>query len=164
MLRVLCSKPAEANRMTVKAARASKPNKREASWLKPQGALQAAGQAQLAVVEAVRRGLPLELVDRLVGAGYLTVAEVNQLVLPARTFAHRRQHDQPLSPEESDRFARVLRLVALAGETFGDSDKARLWLRRPNPALEGRGPLRRLGTHEGAPPVQAAPAPVADRV
>jgi putative toxin-antitoxin system antitoxin component (TIGR02293 family) len=121
--------------------------------LKPQGALQAAAQAQLAFVEAVRRGLPLELVDRLVGAGYLTLAEINQLVLPARTFAHRRQHDQPLSPEESDRFARVLRLVALAEETFG-SDKARLWLRRPNRALEGRVPLDLLDTDGGARAVE----------
>src|SRR2546422_622972 len=107
----MCSKPAEADHIAVKAARASKPKKPDASWLKPQGALQAAAQAQLAFVEAVRQGLPLELVDRLVGAGYLTLAEISQLVLPARTLAHRRQHDQLLSPEESDRFARVLRLV-----------------------------------------------------
>jgi putative toxin-antitoxin system antitoxin component (TIGR02293 family) len=140
--------------MAVKAARASKPKEREASWLKPQGALQAAAQAQLAFVEAVRRGLPIGLVDRVVGAGYLTLAEINQLVLPARTLAHRRQHDQPLSPEESDRFARVLRLVALAEETFGDSDKARLWLRRPNRALEGRDPLDLLDTDGGARAVE----------
>jgi putative toxin-antitoxin system antitoxin component (TIGR02293 family) len=140
--------------MAVKAARGSKPKKPEASWLKPQGALQAAAQAQLAFVEAVRRGLPLELVDRLVGAGYLTVAEINQLVLPARTLAHRRQHNQPLSPEESDRFARVLRLVALAEETFGDRDKTRLWLRRPNRPLEGRVPLDLLDTDGGARAVE----------
>src|SRR5260370_16880342 len=131
MLRVLCSKPAEANRMTVKAARASKPNKREASWSKPQGALQAAAQAQLAFVEAVRRGLPLELVDRLVGAGYLTLAEINQLVLPARTLAHRRQHDQPLSPEESDPFPRLPPLLPLPYDTFAYPAHPRLSLQLP---------------------------------
>ena len=61
---------------------------------------------------------------------------------------------QPLSPEESDRFARVLRLVALAEETFGDRDKARLWLRRPNRALEGRVPLDLLDTDGGARAVE----------
>src|SRR3989454_7490963 len=149
----MCRKPAEADRMAVKAARASKPKKPDAAWLKPQRALEAAAEAQLAFVEAVRRGLPLELVDRLVGAGYLTLAEISQLVLPARTLAHRRLHDQLLSPEESDRFARVLRLVALAEETFGDRDKARLWLRRPNPALEGRVPPSLPDTDGGAPAV-----------
>src|SRR5260370_40925537 len=98
--------------MAVKAARASKPKKREASWWKPEGALQAAVQAQLAFVEAVRRGLPRELGYRLVGAGDLTLAEGNQLVLPASTLAQRREHDQPLSPAESDRIARVLRHAA----------------------------------------------------
>lgn len=140
--------------MSVRTASASKPKKLDASWLKPQGALAAAAEAQLAFVEAVRQGLPLELVDRLVEAGYLTLAEVNQLVLPARTLAHRRQHHHPLSSEESDRFARVLRLIALAEETFGEHEKARLWLRRPNRALEGRVPLDLLDTDGGARAVE----------
>src|SRR5260370_700370 len=110
--------------MAAKATRASRLRKPEASWLQPERALQAAAQAQLAFVEAVRRGLPLKLVDRLVNTGRLTLAEISQLVLPVRTLAHRRQNGQRLSPEESDRFARLLRLVALAEETFGDRDKA----------------------------------------
>src|SRR3989442_3817529 len=103
----MCSKPAEADHIAVKAARASKPKKPDAPWLKPQGALQAAAQAQLAFVEAVRQGLPLELVDRLVGAGHLTLAEISQRVQPTPTLAHRRQHDHLLSPERQHQFPRT---------------------------------------------------------
>ncbi len=150
--------------MAVKAAKAPKPRKLEAPWIEARGALKAAARAELSFVEAVRRGLPVELLDRLVDAGYLTWPEITQLVLPARTLTHRRQHSQPLSPEESDQLARVLRLVALTESTFGDHDKAHTWLRRPNRALQGRVPLELLDTDGGARAVETILGRITDGI
>jgi putative toxin-antitoxin system antitoxin component (TIGR02293 family) len=51
-----------------------------------------------------------------------------------------------LATEESQRIARLSRILTLAKETFEDSDKAARWLQAPNPALEGDRPLDRLHT------------------
>jgi putative toxin-antitoxin system antitoxin component (TIGR02293 family) len=141
--------------MAVKAAKAPKPRKRSTRWLDAGAALKAAERAELSFVEAVRQGLPVELLDRLVDAGHVTWAEITQVVVPARTLTHRRQHNQPLSPEESDQLARMLRLVALTETTFGDRAKAHSWLRRRNRALDNRVPLELLDTDGGARAVEA---------
>ncbi len=140
--------------MAVKAAKVPKPRKRGALWSQAAAVLEAAERAELSFVEAVRQGLPVALLDRLVDAKYLTWAEITQLVVPARTLTHRRQHNQALSPEESDQLARVLRLVALTETTFGDREKAHTWLRRPNRALHNRVPLALLDTDGGARAVE----------
>ncbi len=132
--------------MAVKAAKVPKARKRGALWSQAAAALAGAERAELSFVEAVRQGLPVELLDRVVDAGYLTWAEITQLVVPARTLTHRRQHHQSLSPEESDQLARVLRLVA--------REKAHTWLRRPNRALHNRVPLELLDTDGGARAVE----------
>jgi putative toxin-antitoxin system antitoxin component (TIGR02293 family) len=51
-----------------------------------------------------------------------------------------------LATEESQRIARLSRILMLAKETFENSDKADRWLRAPNSALEGDRPLDRLHT------------------
>lgn len=40
-----------------------------------------------------------------------------------------------LSPSESDRLARVVRLISRAEEALEDREKAHRWLRKPNRAL-----------------------------
>jgi putative toxin-antitoxin system antitoxin component (TIGR02293 family) len=107
------------------------------------------------LAEVVRRGLPTALVDRLVRAGILTTAEIDRLVLPRRTLTHRRERGQALSPAESDRLARVLRILALAEETFQNSEKAHRWLRTANRELQGRTPLDLLDTDGGVHAVEA---------
>ncbi|MBI2072645.1 MAG: DUF2384 domain-containing protein [Gemmatimonadetes bacterium] len=108
-----------------------------------------------AVADAVRRGFPTSLVDRLVRAGVVTTAEIERLVLPRRTLTHRRERGQTLSAAESDRLARVLRILALAEETFQNADKAHRWLRTENRDLQGRAPLDLLDTDGGAHAVEA---------
>lgn len=107
-----------------------------------------------AVADAVRRGLPTALVDRLVRAGFLTTADIERLVLPRRTLAHRREQGETLSPAESDRLARVLRILALAEDTFQNAGKAHRWLRTTNRELDGRVPLDLLDTDAGARSVE----------
>ncbi len=45
---------------------------------------------------------------------------------------------------------RLLRIVALTSERFGDREKALDWLQTPNPALQGTRPSELLDTDEGA--------------
>ncbi len=107
-------------------------------------------RSDLELVEMLRDGLPISAVDAVVRGGTLTPQEVESLVIPRRTLAHRRQKKQRLSPEESDRLARIARISALAEETFQNLEKAARWLRKPNRALGGAVPLQLLSMGEGA--------------
>ena len=121
-----------------------------ARWLGGTKVLRAGVRSELELVRVVRDGLPVAALDALVALGGLTSAEVEKLVIPRRTLAHRRKRREPLSLEESDRLARVARAIALAEETMQDPTKAHAWLRRPNRALGGEPPLVLLATEGGA--------------
>ena len=105
--------------------------------------------SDLGVVDAVRAGLPLHVVDELLESGRLSAAELDQLAFPRRTLAHRRTLGR-LSSEQSDRLLRILRVVIAAEDGFADAAKAARWLRRPTRALEGHAPLDLLDTDVGA--------------
>lgn len=106
-----------------------------------------------AVAEAVRHGLPHGAVERLERDGF-TPAELDRLVLPARTYRHRRQRNEALTPSESERALRVAMIAALAEETFGTAEKAHRWLRRPLQRFDGRSPLDMLDTEVGGRAVE----------
>jgi len=64
--------------------------------------------------------------------------------------AQRRREQGTLTAEESDRIARIARVIQRAIEAFGDKDQAREWIKRPNRALRSFAPLGLLGTDAGA--------------
>jgi putative toxin-antitoxin system antitoxin component (TIGR02293 family) len=107
----------------------------------------------VALARRVRQGLPVGAVDAVLAQGRLSPAELNRIVLPRKTLAHRRKLGT-LTPEQSDRLVRVARVLALAEETFGSQAKAATWLRRPTAALDGEPPLDLLDTDEGARAVE----------
>ncbi len=113
-----------------------------------------AARDDLALVAAVREGLPVALVDEAVSGGRLTAVELDRLAVPRKTLAHRRRLGR-LSPEQSDRFLRVIRTIRAAETTFGDAEKAATWLRRPTSALADHAPLSLLDTDAGARRVEA---------
>ena len=100
------------------------------------------------LAEMVERGLPAQSVDFLRSEG-LTFSEVHDVVLPARTLKHRREKNQALSVEESDRTLRVARIMTLADQVFGNREKALRWLRRENQRLSSRNPLEMLRSEAG---------------
>jgi putative toxin-antitoxin system antitoxin component (TIGR02293 family) len=104
-------------------------------------------QADLAL--AVRNRLPLTALKGLSQAG-LSEQEIEKFVIPQRTRRHRADKKQPLTVDESDRAVRLLRIQSLAEETFGDREKANLWLRRPLTELGGETPLDVAQTEAGA--------------
>ena len=114
----------------------------------------AESQHPFEIVESVRQGLPVSLVDDVVAAGRLTAAEVDRLAIPRKTLAHRRTQGR-LSPDQSDRLMRILRVIGAAERAFGDAAKAHRWLRRPTEPLGGQAPLDLLDTDAGSRAVEA---------
>jgi putative toxin-antitoxin system antitoxin component (TIGR02293 family) len=113
--------------------------------------------SDLDVARRVAEGLPTSVLSSAVKGGVLTRDEVTKLIVPRRTLAHRKRRREDLSPEESDRLARVLHLDNIALRTFdGDADKARTWLRVPNRALSGEIPIELVVTTTGARLVEDA--------
>src|SRR4051812_20872050 len=86
-------------------------------------------EGDLGLVDAVREGLPVRMVDEILETGRLTAAELDRLALPRKTLAHRRALGR-LSEEQSDRLVRILRVIHEAEATFANSEKAHRWLRR----------------------------------
>jgi putative toxin-antitoxin system antitoxin component (TIGR02293 family) len=102
----------------------------------------------------VRDGLALDVVDQALAEGRISLAELDRLALPRKTLAHRRGLGS-LTPEQSDRLSRLLRVIEEAETTFGDRGKAHTWLRRPTTLLDGEAPLDRLDTDIGTRQVEA---------
>jgi putative toxin-antitoxin system antitoxin component (TIGR02293 family) len=105
----------------------------------------------------VREGLPTAALEHVLDeltpeAG--TQAEIYGVVGSARTLQRKRAAKQRLSPEESDRLARLARILVHAEETFGSADKARRWLGKSNWTLGGNKPLSLLDSDAGALAVQ----------
>jgi putative toxin-antitoxin system antitoxin component (TIGR02293 family) len=106
------------------------------------------------VLFPLRQGFSVDVVDRALADGKISLAELDRLVLPRKTLSHRRILGS-LTPDQSDRLSRVLRLISEAEATFGDAAKARAWLRRRSQLLDGEAPLDRLDTDFGTRQVEA---------
>lgn len=100
------------------------------------------------LAEIVEQGLPLGSLTLLRERG-LTATEISEIVISPRTLKHRKARNEPLSQEETDRAVRVARIVAMAGEVFGNPGKALLWLRSTDDRLGNRTPLNMLHTESG---------------
>jgi putative toxin-antitoxin system antitoxin component (TIGR02293 family) len=70
-----------------------------------------------------------------------------------RTLKRRLKHGR-LEPDESERVARLGRLLLRALEVFEDLEKARRWLRKPQVALGNETPLDHADTEPGARQVE----------
>jgi putative toxin-antitoxin system antitoxin component (TIGR02293 family) len=100
-------------------------------------------------IPLVRRGVPFPAFRKASDALDLSLADLERaLGLSARTLL-RRKHGR-LSPVESERFLRLVRVVARAQHVLGARDAALDWLRTPNAALEGAAPISLLDTEIGA--------------
>jgi putative toxin-antitoxin system antitoxin component (TIGR02293 family) len=105
--------------------------------------------SEMDLAEAIREGLSYRSLDHVIAADDLDAAEVYELVGSRRTLMRKKKSDANLSPTESDRLARVVRVIARAEEALADRAKAHRWLRTANRALEGRRPLDFLDNDAG---------------
>src|SRR3546814_12815120 len=79
--------------------------------------------APLERARAIARGLPARLVRDLVADPAVTIADVARIVGPRRTIDRRLKDPTPLSPDESDRFARFVKELALASGLFSSEER-----------------------------------------
>jgi putative toxin-antitoxin system antitoxin component (TIGR02293 family) len=100
------------------------------------------------IVHLVEEGLPTRVVNHLIERG-LTRNEVFDVIIPLRTWKHRKSRRQPLSREESERAVRAARILARAQAVLGDEKSALEWLRMPKKRFEDRSPLQMLSTETG---------------
>ena len=99
---------------------------------------------------SIRAGLPATIITVL--AERLTMHRTDvakRLGIPQRTLTRRLSRDARLTVDESDRAARMARIIALATEILGANEKASSWLRTPNRALGGKLPIDEIGTDPG---------------
>ena len=105
----------------------------------------------LHVMEQIRRGFAYSAFERFqrnTELPYRVLAEAAEI--PERTLARRKESGR-LGPDESDRLARLARVVARAIELFeGDVEGARGWLTSPVTALGGQTPLEFASVDAGA--------------
>jgi putative toxin-antitoxin system antitoxin component (TIGR02293 family) len=101
-------------------------------------------------LKLLERGVPVTALAELAKQEALSPDDIDRLIIPRRTLAHRKGKAQPLNRVESERAVRVASLTALAEETFANRAKAQTWLRRPTSALGGRRPIDLLDSEPGA--------------
>lgn len=102
------------------------------------------------VVDIIKSGLNLKVIDYFISENVLTRKEIEDLIIPRSTLAFRKKHKMSLTLEESEHIVRIARIVTQAMETFTNFEKTTHWLRRPNKSLKNRIPLAMLDTEEGA--------------
>jgi putative toxin-antitoxin system antitoxin component (TIGR02293 family) len=80
-------------------------------------------RSELTLVLLVEAGLPTSAVDRLVERG-LSKDEVSRAVIDPRALKRRSAKRKPLSPIESERAVRIVRVIWRAQSVLGDELKA----------------------------------------
>jgi putative toxin-antitoxin system antitoxin component (TIGR02293 family) len=80
----------------------------------------------------------------------LEQSDVYAVIGSARTLQRKRKTHARLSRDESDRLARLARIVVRAEDALGTRTKALHWLATPNRALGDTPPLQLLGSDAGA--------------
>jgi putative toxin-antitoxin system antitoxin component (TIGR02293 family) len=104
--------------------------------------------------QAIREGFPHAVVSALMRASGLTLKELAAALDLSPRSLQRRRSSGRLARFESDRLYRLARIVAMAGQSLGDRDRALRWLKRSNRALGGVVPLTGLDTELGARQVE----------
>ncbi len=98
----------------------------------------------------VRAGVPVTTVTSVARSLELPVSDIlDWLSISPRTWARRKQGGV-LDTLESDRLARLTRLVRRATKVVGGSDEARVWLTTASRAFDRRTPFEVASTEVGA--------------
>lgn len=101
-------------------------------------------------VEAIRKGLPAEVLGWLKKRLGLTADELAGVIHVSRRTMSRRKKEGRLKPDESERAVRLIRLYRRAAEVLGGPEEATDWLHEENFALGGETPLGFADTEPGA--------------
>jgi putative toxin-antitoxin system antitoxin component (TIGR02293 family) len=107
-------------------------------------------------LHSVESGVSVATMADFVAASGLEFRDIYDIVIPARTLKHRKARREPLTADESDKLARLIRIYDHAVRVLGDRDKALHWLHKPLRRFAARTPLVMLRTEFGARMVEEA--------
>jgi putative toxin-antitoxin system antitoxin component (TIGR02293 family) len=100
-------------------------------------------------LDSLEAGLPLRAISDFVATSGLQLKDIYEVVIPARTLKHRRDRKEPLNLDESDKFARLVRVYEFAIRVFADQERALRWLNKPKHRFDERTPIQMLRTDTG---------------
>lgn len=97
-------------------------------------------------------GLPVAVIDDIRHWSAMTRAEIMKVTgINERNIARRKSTGKSLSPDESERVARFVRVMDAAVQLFaGNKEEATQWLSRPVKGLGNVAPITLLTTESGA--------------
>lgn len=100
-------------------------------------------------------GLPAAVLRRVGAFLGLRPAKVGSIVnINEKTLERRLKTHARLKPDESERVARLMRIISLSAAVLESEGSAREWLNRPLQELAGRTPLQMAATEPGAREVE----------
>jgi putative toxin-antitoxin system antitoxin component (TIGR02293 family) len=100
-------------------------------------------------------GLPTTVLKNVAAFLGLRPAKVGSLVnINEKTLERRLKAHARLKPDESERVARLMRIISLATSALESEAHAREWLNRPLRELGGQTPLQMTATEPGAREVE----------
>lgn len=108
--------------------------------------------SQLTLGYSIADGLPVAALDRLADTVAPDDARFKFRLIPKATLERRRRSpSQRLTSEEGDRLARLAKVFSFPLDIYKEPEKARDFLARPHPMLDGKPPLDvALATGPGA--------------
>lgn len=102
----------------------------------------------------IQKGFPYRSLEFVLSKFHLDLPRMSKILsVPQRTMA-RRKAEQRLTAQESDRLARLARILTYASNVFGTEEKASSWLTRPHRVLQGAAPIELLDTDLGTQVVE----------
>jgi putative toxin-antitoxin system antitoxin component (TIGR02293 family) len=119
----------------------------QASVALPQTSFWIALELNLDKVEA---GVPVPMLAKFVEESGLRFSDLYEVVIPARTLKHRKARQENLTVDESDKFARLVRIYDETVKVFGTTEKAIRWLTKPKHRFAERTPIQMLRTEIGS--------------
>jgi putative toxin-antitoxin system antitoxin component (TIGR02293 family) len=121
------------------------------------------GPPLFSMLQIIREGIPVRDLFAFIEATGLPEAAVLRVMGISRRTLERRAQGA-LSPQQSDRLARIKRIWDLTVHAIGDESRARGWLVDPNRAMKGELPLDLLDTDAGARMVEAVLARIVEGI
>jgi putative toxin-antitoxin system antitoxin component (TIGR02293 family) len=102
------------------------------------------------LIRQIQKGLRFSELETLQNSLEMPFEQLAAKLSISRSTLQRRKAAGRLSPDESDKVMRFSRLLEHATNVFGDTDKARAWLKHPQYGLGGAVPLDYAETEIGA--------------
>ncbi|MDX7998675.1 DUF2384 domain-containing protein [Xenorhabdus sp. Reich] len=104
------------------------------------------------LINVLQTGLPLDVLDNIHRDSDLSKADILRIAgINERNVARRKSSGRPLSPDESERIARLVRVFDATIVFFnGDKEAAYHWLKHPVKGLGNVAPVSLISTESGA--------------